>query len=433
MIGFREDLGLDPTAVLSVAGEVNTPAFILEERSVREKTAVAARVQRETGAHILFAMKPLGHWEALRWMMSGPDSLSGLAASSLFEARLARQAVGKRKCVSITTPGLRADEIEEIATLCDHVVCNSLSQYARFQTVNRETSLGLRVNPQYSLVKDSRYDPCRDGSKLGEPLESVKQRWDAGDVLVRSLRGLHFHTNCDCETYTSLLRTVRRLHRTVGPLLSQLEWINLGGGYLFKREVDLTPLCEAVELLHKHYGMKVYLEPGAALVREAGYFVSSVIDLFESDDGTVAVLDTTVNHMPEVFEYQFEPDILEHVDDGPYEYTLAGSTCLSMDVFGVYCFTAPLTTGARVVFPNMGAYSMVKAHMFNGINLPSYYTLGQDGTLTLRQRFTYRDFLRTRGKGEKTHDRSRKGFSRSDHSQPPRSTSVLHRGGDRGN
>ena len=66
------------------------------------------------------------------------------------------------------------------------------------------------------------------------------------------------------------------------------------------------------------------------------------------------MLDTTVNHVPEVFEYQFEPDIEDHDDQGDYEYILAGSSCLAGDVLGVYAFNRRLTIGSRVVLTNVG-------------------------------------------------------------------------------
>ena len=120
---------------------------------------------------------------------------------------------------------------------------------------------------------------------------------------------------------------------------------------------------------------EVFIEPGAGFVREAGFLVAEVIDLFRSGGRSVAVLDTTVNHAPEVFEYQFEPDVAGHDDDGEYEYLLAGSTCLAGDVMGEYAFAEPLRVGSRVVLTNLGAYAMVKAHMFNGINLPTIYSV----------------------------------------------------------
>jgi carboxynorspermidine decarboxylase len=136
----------------------------------------------------------------------------------------------------------------------------------------------------------------------------------------------------------------------------------------------------------------VYFEPGAALVRDAGYIVSSVIDLFTSGGREIAVLDTTVNHMPEVFEYQFEPEVLDHDDDADHEYLLAGCTCLAGDIFGLYGFAEPLQLGSRVVFPEAGAYTTVKAHLFNGVNLPAVYALTESGELILKRQSTYDEF-----------------------------------------
>jgi carboxynorspermidine decarboxylase len=117
-----------------------------------------------------------------------------------------------------------------------------------------------------------------------------------------------------------------------------------------------------------------------------------VIDLFKSDGKTIAVLNTSVNHLPEVFEYQFEPDVVEHVDHAANKYILAGASCLAGDIFGEYAFHEPLEIGSRVTFANVGAYSLVKAHMFNGINLPSIYVLDQTGRIELIKEFTFDDF-----------------------------------------
>ena len=75
--------------------------------------------------------------------------------------------------------------------------------------------------------------------------------------------------------------------------MSSLDWINLGGGYLFEDGQSYEGLVDAVSLFKSKYGLDVFIEPGAALVREAGFIVSSVVDIFDSDGQTIAVLDTT--------------------------------------------------------------------------------------------------------------------------------------------
>ena len=174
--------------------------------------------------------------------------------------------------------------------------------------------------------------------------------------------------------------------------MSRMRWINLGGGYLYSPETRVEPLFEAVDLLQTKYALDVYVEPGAALVRSSGSLISTVVDVFDRESCLVAVLDTSVNHFAEVFEYQFEPDVEGHVDDGRFTYLLAGCSCLAGDLFGVYSFNKPLEIGSRVVFRNAGAYSIVKAHMFNGINLPNIYSLTDEGELVLVKRFNYEEF-----------------------------------------
>ena len=56
-----------------------------------------------------------------------------------------------------------------------------------------------------------------------------------------------------------------------------------------------------------------------------------------------------------------------------------------------------VTIGSRVIFPDIGAYSMVKANWFNCINLPTLYALQDDGELREIRRFCFDDFLRMSG------------------------------------
>ena len=206
------------------------------------------------------------------------------------------------------------------------------------------------------------------------------------------------HNNCDAETFGGLLRTVRHLDDSLEQVLRSIAWINLGGGYTFRAGPGSTEFGEAIGLLRSKYGVEVFIEPGAALVRRGVQLVASVVDLFESDQRKIAVLDTSVNHAPEVFEYGDVPDnepwVLGHIDGGLYSYQLAGCTCLAGDVFGDYCFAEPLAVGDQIVFLDMGAYAFSKAHWFNGTNLPNIYAKSSTGDILLKHQFTFTDFAR---------------------------------------
>ena len=383
--------GTSPRAMrLRESVEIRTPCFVYDESTLRVLVDRVVLLQGLADVRILYTLKPFSFLDALRLMA---PSLDGFAASSLFEARLAREALGERGSVHLTSPGLRPDEIAEIATICDYVSFNSLPQWVRHaEEAGKIASCGLRINPQRSLVADCRYDPCRVHSKLGAPLRDVVSALERDPETLQGLKGIHFHTNCDATDFNGLLATAQLVDTTLGHLMPSLEWINLGGGYLFEDDQSCDGLLEAVALFKSKYGLDVFIEPGAALVREAGFIVSSVVDMFDSDGKTVVVLDTTINHMPEVFEYNFEPDVFGHLDSAPHSYILAGASCLAGDVFGEYSFEEPLAIGSRVVFENTGAYTLPKAHMFNGIDLPTVYAMAAGGSLHLKQDFGYSAF-----------------------------------------
>jgi carboxynorspermidine decarboxylase len=370
--------------------EIETPAFVYDEQALLRNLSDISSITRAAGARLLFSIKSFPLTSALDAMV---PRLDGFATSSLFEAMLGREVLDMQGTVHITTPGLRPDEIGAIRELCDYVTLNSLLQWTRFggELVER-AKCGLRVNPQLSLVSDPRCDPCRRHSKLGVPLEQLVHAWEVDAAQFDGLSGLHFHNNRASTDFGAWLTTVRHLARHLGPLLRQLEWINFGGGYLFDEAHDCGPFRQAVELSRANYGLEVFVEPGASITRKAGYFVSTVLDLFRSDDKTVAVLDTTINHMPEVFEYQFAPDVVGAVKRGPHRYVLAGCTCVAGDVFGEYALEEPLEVGSRVVIANVGAYTLVKANMFNGVNLPAIYSLTGAGEPVLLKRYAYDDF-----------------------------------------
>ncbi len=385
-----------------------TPAFVYDERAMHRLLDYTDPLRSGGRCGVLFAVKSFSFAPALRVMA---PRLDGFAVSSLYEARLAREVLVDGGSVHITTPGLRPNELDEIGALCDHIAFNSLGQWdAMSPRLAGQASLGLRVNPQLSFAEDCRYDPCRLHSKLGVPLDELEAGLGQEPERLEGVSGLLVHSNCDSQDFSELRATVDRLRERIPDLLRQVEWVNLGGGYLFEDDEgdpcqDIDALCRTVDGLRSEYGVDVFIEPGSGLIRAAGYFVSTVLDLFRSGGAQVAVLDTTVSHMPEVFEYGFQPDVVGAVAsesaDSPglatdgetaHEYLLAGCTCLAGDLFGNYRFPEPLRVGDRVVFCNSGSYTLTKATTFNGVALPSVYALTPDGELVLQSSPSYEEF-----------------------------------------
>jgi carboxynorspermidine decarboxylase len=369
-----------------------TPAFVFNERRLQQNLELLHRIGSSSGCRILYSIKACPYTGLLKRMR---DKVDGFSVSSLFEARLAHEILAGSGSLHITTPGLLRDEMPEIGDLCDHVSFNSLSQLERFSfLLGARASIGLRINPQLSFLHDPRYDPCRAYSKLGVPLPQVVAQWRNGKLPTADLAGLHLHTNFGSSSFAPLQTTVAHLEANLAQMVKQLKWVNLGGGYLFQVSDDLEILYSVIERIQASWGARVHLEPGKSVVDDAGLLVASVIDTFESEGKQIAVLDTSVNHLPEVFEYQRSPRLLNDQPQGAYRVTLAGSSCLSGDLFGEYRFSRPLVINDRVVFEKVGAYSLIKASRFNGHNLPSIYLLDESGDTMLMKAYDYADYRR---------------------------------------
>ena len=378
-----------PTFPAQAVGELAscgaTPALVYDYARLRDHARVARQVRERSGAHILYSVKACAFTDVLQALAPG---LHGFAVSSLFEARLVRD-LFPHSSIHFTSPGMRHDEIDELAEICSFVTFNSESQLRRSgPRVQRHASIGIRVNTAISSVKDPRYDPARPDSKLGIPLAALPEVLATAPVPVQ---GVHFHTNCDSEDLRELeanVETIVQSARGIG----RFRWTNFGGGYLFGHVPTLAPLERSVALAKHVLADEIFVEPGAGLVRDAGRLIASVADLFQRDGNQVAILDTSVNHLPEVLEFDYQPEVEGTNPDGPFEYLLAGGSCLAGDVFGRYHFDTPLAVGSTVVFKEAGAYAQAKSHRFNGINLPSVWLTTPDGLLE-RQSLDYESYL----------------------------------------
>ncbi len=364
---------------------LSSPTFIINTEVLLNNLKQLNILRQATDCKILYSIKALPLSTVLENVMPWVD---GFSVSSLFEAQLAHEILKGQGSLHLTSPGIRTDEWHQLAPLLTHISFNSFSQQQQITTLpqSHTASIGLRINPKLSFLNDNRFDPCQRHSKLGVDIDELWQN-DAID----SVNGLHIHTVFSATDFMPLVKTIEKLRHYFGHRLAQLKWINLGGGYLFNQIKDYEPFIKIVTQLKHDYNLEVYIEPGKAIVNNAGYFLTTVIDCFISDGKHIAILDTTVNHHPEIFEYQRQPDLLDHVPKGKYSIILAGSSCLAGDILGEYQFNQPLKIGDKLIFKDVGAYSLIKANRFNGYNLPSIYSV-QDQQIATLKHYQYQDF-----------------------------------------
>ena len=341
---------------------VPTPAFVVDEVAIRRNLTILADIKAQSGAKILSAMKAFSMWELAPVI---GEYLDGVCTSGLWEARLA----GEKYSGEIATycAGYKAEDMDEIVRLSDHVIFNSPNQHALFAVhLNDSVDVGLRLNPEHPEGEVAKYDPSSPHSRLGFPVSQLKPEH------LNGVSGLHVHNLCE-QDFDPLRRTWAALKPKIAPYFDQLKWLNFGGGHHITRaDYQRDELIAFIKQVRGETGCDVYLEPGEAVALDAGILVGEILDVF--DNGMpVGITDISATcHMPDVIEAPYRPAMLGERDGGAV-IRLGGPSCLAGDIIGDYHLSVPAEPGQRFAFLDQAHYSMVKTNTFNGVPLPSIW------------------------------------------------------------
>jgi carboxynorspermidine decarboxylase len=368
-----------------------SPCFVVDEVAVERNLSILKHVADQSGAKVLAALKAFSMWSLAPLTA---QYLSGTCASGLHEAKLGSEEYGGE--VHVYAAAYSEADIIELVEFAHHIVFNSSGQWTRFrerclaaQKKRPELHFGLRINPEHSEGAVPIYDPCAPGSRLGIPLSQLDES------VLDGISGLHFHTLCE-QKFEPLARTVKAVEQKFGHLLSQMKWVNFGGGHHITADgYNIDGLIELVKNFSSRHQVQVYLEPGEAVAIGTGVLSCEVLDITWNKLNQ-AIIDTSATcHMPDTLEMPYRPDVLgaEKADILPHTYRLGGLTCLAGDVIDDYSFAEPLQIGQRLLFEDMSHYTMVKTSTFNGTHLPAIAIWNSEtDALIVVKTFGYEDF-----------------------------------------
>lgn len=365
--------------------DLPSPSYVCEERLLENNLKLLKRVQDEADVNILLALKGFALHSTFDLCKK---YLKGCCASGLHEAILAKEEFGGE--VHTYSPAFKEEEFDEIVELSNHVVFNSFNQLRQFRDkAIGKTSLGLRVNPEYSSVEVDLYNPCGAFSRLG----ITKANFEENEL--DGIDGLHFHALCE-QNVDALEGALANFEKNFGKYLLKMKWVNFGGGHHITRadyDVEgLIKLLKEFKLRYPH--LEVYLEPGEAVGWQTGYLMATVLDIL-NNGMDIAILDTSAEaHMPDTLAMPYRADIRGsgEANEKKYTYRLGGNTCLAGDIIGDYSFDEPLKVGDKIILEDMIHYTMVKTTTFNGIKLPSIVIEKSEGCYQIVKNFGYNNY-----------------------------------------
>ena len=373
---------------------IETPYYIAYESKIEKNLSLIKHVSEESGAEIIMAFKANALWKSFDiFRRYGVKS----TASSLNEMLLGNEEL--HQLCHTYCPVYTDRSFPEFLKGSDHITFNSIAQFEKFKpqaeafetATGRHVSLGLRINPEISVIETDIYNPCAPGARFGVTIENMPEHLPSG------IEGFHFHALCESTSY-DLEKVLSQVESAFGKYLDGLKWINFGGGHLMTRKgYDTDHLISLIKGFKKrHPNLHVILEPGSAFTWRTGDLIATVLDIVENSGIMTAIVDVSFAcHMPDCLEMPYKPTITEAlpevVADKP-TYRIGGNSCLSVDFVGDWSFEQPLKVGDILTFEDMNHYTTVKTNMFNGIQHPALYLQRNDGTIQCLRCYTYEDY-----------------------------------------
>jgi carboxynorspermidine decarboxylase len=301
--------------------QLPSPAFVCELDKLEENLKLLKKVQDEADVKILLALKGFALYHTFDICK---EYLAGCSASGLNEALLANEKFQKE--LHTYSPAFKPDEFEEIVKISNHIVFNSLDELERYKNKLQNNSIGIRINPEHSLVDVELYNPCAIHSRLGV----TKANFNPTQEQLSLIDGLHFHALCE-QNVDALDEVLDKFEANFKEYFSHLKWLNFGGGHLItKMEYDVDGLIQLLLTFKSKYPhLQIYLEPSEAIGWQTGYLKATVLDIVNNGID-IAILDTSAEaHMPDTLAMPYTPEITLVEDDG-YSYPISSKKISSI-------------------------------------------------------------------------------------------------------
>jgi diaminopimelate decarboxylase len=369
-------LALDGVSLEEIARRFGTPCYVysraLIEAAFREFDEGLAGVDHL----VCYAMKAnsnLAILDALARLGAGFDIVSG--------GELARVLAAGGRADRVIFSGVGKSEAEMRAALAAGIRCFNVESEPELDRLDAvAASMGvvapvsLRINPDVDAKTHRYISTGLAGNKFGIPhARAVGAYRRAAGLAHVEVVGIDCHIGSQILDTGPLDAALERVMELVGKVEAEgirIAHVDLGGGfgirYRDETPPDVRAWCARLAQRFAGSGYEVLLEPGRALVGNAGVLLTRIEYLKVDKAKRFAVVDASMSELIRPALYQAWHEI---VPVGPARgtaarYDVVGPVCESTDVLGEDRDLA-VAAGDLLAILSAGAYAMVMASNYN--------------------------------------------------------------------
>lgn len=389
--------------LIEVAHQFGTPVYIYHAEKIAEQYQKLKSAFKGQDTLFFYASKALTNVNILGYMRSLGTNVD---CSSINEVKLAMHAGFKPGNILYTSNGIDFEEIAEAKELGVHINIDSLSNLAKFGAKYGNTyPVGIRLRPNIMAGGNIKISTGHDKSKFGIPVDQIDRILKIVTEHALNIKTLHIHTGSEIKDVDVFMQGIDILFQ-LAHKFKDLKVIDLGGGFKVPyrkgdSETDIELLAQKVAAAFKKYEEKhgrhfqVWFEPGKYLVSQAGYFVTKVNVMKETDASTFVSVNSGFNHLirPMFYDSYHRIENLDNPHGKPFKYSVVGNIC-ETDTFAWERELTETKEDDLIVFYNSGAYGFEMSSNFNSRFKPAEVLVKDGKYILIRRRDSFEDLLR---------------------------------------
>jgi diaminopimelate decarboxylase len=405
------ELYCEGVPVKTVAQRVGTPFYLYSSNTLsmhfRAFDSAFAGVPRL----ICYALKSNSNSAILRLLGregAGADIVSG---GELFRAL--RAGIDPKKIVYAGV-GKRKEEIEyalKIGILMFNVESgDELRALDEAAGEMRATArIALRVNPNIDPKTHAYISTGLKENKFGIPIEQALEYYQMAKSLPHvEVVGVHHHIGSqitEVQPFVDALEKVVAFVKELKTAGMNIRYIDIGWGLgiTYKDETPPQPkeLAQAIQPLLKESGCTLVLEPGRAIVGNAGILVTSVLYHKDSGEKKFVIVDAGMNDLIRPSLYEAYHEIKPVIEPSPKPelgvFDVVGPICESGDFLAKDRELPLVQRGELLAVMSGGAYGFSMSSNYNSRPRVAEVLVRGSEYFVIRERETYNDLI----KGEK--------------------------------
>ncbi|SON54967.1 Diaminopimelate decarboxylase [Hartmannibacter diazotrophicus] len=275
----------------------------------------------------------------------------------------------RQEDISFTGTSLSKSDIETIARFPDvNVNLDSLASLDRLGKACPGREVGIRINPDVGIGYQGNDMLLYSGpgaTKFGIYRDRLNEAIEIARAHSLKIVRIHFHAGCGyLDRELEQLAEVLNAAQTFIDALPDLREVNMGGGLgvphrSTDRSLDLDRWAGVIAKAFKGRNLRVAVEPGDFIVKDAGALLATVTYVEQRKDVVFVGVDAGFNLAmePAFYGLPCEPVPLVRRNRGVGCYTIVGNVNEALDKW-VEDHTMPaLQEGDRLALINAGGYA----------------------------------------------------------------------------